>query len=180
MNEETPTAAVCINHPQRQTMLRCNRCDSPICPECAVLTPTGYRCKNCVRNQQKVFETARTIDYPLAFVIAAVLSYLGSYLAAILGFFTLFIAPVTGVIIAEAVRWAVRRRRSKRLYQVALAAAVLGSLPLLLLNLSGLLLMLGSSRSLSFFAFLPLVWQGLYTFLVASSTYYRLGGIKIR
>lgn len=180
MSEESQAAPVCINHPQRQTMLRCNRCDSPICPECVVLTPTGYRCKNCVRSQQKVFETAKVIDYPVAFIIAAVLSYLGSNLASILGFFTIFIAPVAGVIIAETVRWAVRRRRSKRLFQVAVAAAVFGSLPFLLLNLAGLLLMLGGSRSVSFFAFLPLVWQGLYTFLVASSAHYRLGGIKIR
>lgn len=179
MNDLPVTAMSCINHPQRQTMLRCSRCDNPICPSCAVLTPTGYRCQSCVRSQQKVFETAKGYDYPLAFVIAGGLSLLGSYAASFLGFFTIFVAPVAGVIIAEAVRTVVHRRRSKRLFQTAVVAAVLGSLPMLFVNLAGLLLFSAGGLG-SLFALLPLIWQAVYTFLVASSTYYRLSGIKIR
>jgi len=67
---EAPTPIYCANHPQVETSLRCNRCGKPICPKCAVSTPTGYRCRECVRGQQKVFETAEWYDYPLAVVIA--------------------------------------------------------------------------------------------------------------
>ena len=107
---------VCYNHPDRETTLRCNRCERPICADCAVLTPTGYRCKECVRGQQKIFDTARWIDYPVAFIIAAALSSIGLLLLRMVGFWfiVLFIAPVVGVIIAEAVRRAVGRRRSRR------------------------------------------------------------------
>ena len=66
------------------TTLHCNRCERPICAQCAVLTPTGYRCKECVRGQQKTFETATTLDYPLAFVISLVLGYIGSLVIAAL------------------------------------------------------------------------------------------------
>jgi hypothetical protein len=156
---------VCYNHPDRETMLRCNRCTS-----CAVLTPTGYRCKECVRGQQKIFDTAQWYDYPLAFVVAGVLSFLGSFAASFLGFFTLFIAPVVGVILAEAVRWVVGRRRSKRLYQVAIA----GALPLLLMGLIPLFFGSGIGSLLS------LLWPGAYVFLVISTAYYRLSGIQIR
>lgn len=178
--EITPPSLVCVNHPNRPTSLRCNRCSDPICPECAVLTPTGYRCRKCVRGQQKVYTTARWWDYPLAFGVAALLGFAGSYLASLLGFFTLFVAPIAGVIIAEAVRWVVRKHRGRALFQVATAGAIAGSAPMLLLHLAPLLAMLLGGRGGSFLGLLPLLWQGLYVFLAASTVYYRLSGIQMR
>ena len=72
MTEET-TTLYCYVHPNRETGLRCNRCERPICADCAVLTPTGYRCRECVREQKKVFDTAEWYDYLLGFVVAVVL-----------------------------------------------------------------------------------------------------------
>jgi hypothetical protein len=172
MTEEAPKL-FCVNHPQRETLLRCNRCERPICSACAVLTPTGYRCKDCVRGQQKIFATAQTIDYPVAIVIAAALSFGGSLIAPVMGFFIIFIGPIAGVIIAEAVRWATGRRRSKTLFQLAAGAAVVGSLPLLLIRLLPLLMGGGIG------GLLGLVWQGVYAFLVVTTVYYRLSGIRI-
>src|SRR5690606_1113745 len=143
----------------------------PICTQCAVLTPTGYRCKNCVRGQQKTFETAQWFDYPLAFAAAAVLSFIGSLIASYLGFFTIFIAPVVGVITAEAIRSLVRKRRSRLLFRIATAGIIAGALPRILY-----VLLLGAGGSL----LLGLLWPGIYLFLVASTTYYRLSGIQIR
>jgi len=172
--EVTNKTLVCYNHPDRETMLRCNRCDRPICTACAVLTPTGYRCKECVRGQQKIFDTAQWIDYPLAFVVAGVLSFLGSLVASYLGFFTIFIAPVAGVVVAEAVRWVIRRRRSRLLYQIAAAGAIAGALPILLMGLLPIFFG-GGARGL-----FSLLWPGVYLFLVTSTMYYRLSGIRIR
>ena len=172
MTLETNTKLVCYNHPNRETMLRCNRCNRPICTECAVLTPTGYRCKECVRGQQKNFDTTRWFDYPLAIVIAGVLSYLGSMLASLLGFFTIFLAPVAGVIIAEAVRQATQKRRSRQLYRVAtISAAVAGSI-LPLITLAAMLAAGG-------FAILQLVWGIAYVVLVTSTVFYRLTGVQL-
>ena len=175
MSAITPPPLYCANHPNVETNLRCNNCEKPICPKCAVLTPTGYRCKECVRGQQKVFETALWRDYPLAFITAAILAFVGSYLASFVGFFTIFIAPIAGVVIAEVVRVVIRRRRSPRLFLTAAAGVVLGSLPLLLAGLLGTLLGRGYLGGL-----MSLIWQGLYTFIVTSSFYYRLRGINIR
>ena len=166
MSETNEIQLYCANHPDRATMLRCNRCEKPICTSCAVQTPTGYRCRECVRSQQKVFDTAITSDYVLAVLIAGILAFIGSYLVTYIGFFTLLLAPIFGTLIAEAVRRAVNKRRSKQLFMAATAAAVLGSLPILLLVLLG-------SR------FFSILWQGLYTFLMASTLYYRLSGIHI-
>ena len=179
MSQSTPTPVLyCANHPDRETSLRCNRCEKPICPDCAVLTPTGYRCKECVRSQQKVFETAQWWDYPVALLIAGGLSFLGSLVASKLGFFTLFIAPIAGVIIAEAVRTVISRRRSRRLYQMVAAAVALGSLPLLAISLLNLAFS-GVQGSVSINIILPLIFQGLYTVMVTSTAYYRLSGIAL-
>jgi hypothetical protein len=168
----------CYKHPNRETMLRCNKCDRPICSECAVLTPTGYRCKECVRGQQRVFNTAQPLDYILAVVAGAGLSYLGSYLVAFIGFFTIFAAPLAGVVIVEAIKKLTGNRRSRPLFIAASLAAIAGSLPLLIARLLPLWLGL-QSGGFSLYGLLPIIWQAAYTILAAGSVYYRLTGIKI-
>lgn len=174
MTDDSTTTLYCVNHPNRETLLRCNRCERPICVECAVLTETGYRCKDCVRGQQKIFETAQWLDYPVGMAVAALLAFIGSILAGFLGFFTLFIAPVAGVIIAEAVRWVTRKRRARWLYRAVTLAAVAGALVLPLINVLGILLGMGSV------VLWTLIWQVAYVILIASTVYYRLSGIRIR
>jgi hypothetical protein len=166
----------CANHPQTPTSLRCNRCEKPICTRCAVLTPTGYRCKECVRGQQKIFDTANWYDYPLAVLAAAGLSFIGSQIVPRLGFFALFLAPIAGVIIAEAVRALVRRRRSRQLFTVAAAAAAIGSLPSLI---SLLVIALAALSQGGLGILLSLIWNFLYTVIVTTTVYTRLSGIQI-
>ena len=47
-----PATLVCKRHPNVETLLRCNQCNEPICLKCAVRTPVGYRCQDCIRAQQ--------------------------------------------------------------------------------------------------------------------------------
>jgi len=157
----------CANHPQTETMLRCNRCEKPICGKCAVLTDTGYRCKECVRGQQKVFETAEVIDYPIAFVVAAVLSFIGGLIAPKMSFFVILLAPIAGTIVAEAVRFSIRKRRSQNLFLTAAGGALIGSLP----GLIGQMIAIN---------ILGMVWYGIYTAVVTSTVYYRLRGMVFK
>jgi hypothetical protein len=163
---DTAPKLYCANHPDVETSLRCNKCEKPICAKCAVLTPTGYRCKECIRGQQKIFETAEWIDYPLIFLSVAILAYLGSLIAFRLGFFIILLAPLAGGVIAEIARSITRHRRSKRLYLLAAVAAILGCVPL------GLQFILQ-------FSLLGLIWHLAYTILMTSTLYTRLAGIKI-
>lgn len=167
------TVTYCENHPNVESTLRCNRCDKPICAKCAVLTETGYRCRECVRSQQKTFDTATWIDFLLAIGTAFILTYLGSLIVSRIGFFTIFIAPIAGIIIAEAIRFVIRKRRSKTLFQAtAVATAVGGLFPVIsVLLAAGLAIGLGG-----IFYF---IWPVVYTVLVTSTVYYRLAGISL-
>ncbi|MGC9334734.1 MAG: hypothetical protein ACP5JJ_11330, partial [Anaerolineae bacterium] len=68
------------------------------------------------------------------------LSGVASYLLTLVGvwFFALILGPAAGIGIAEAVRFAVRRRRSRRLWAVVAVAMVVGALPALLVALFSL------------------------------------------
>ena len=163
----------CANHPTVETTLRCNRCDKPICPKCAVPTPTGYRCKECVRGQQKIFDTATWYDYPVALGLAALIGYLGSLTVQFIGFFAIFLGPIVGAGAAEVVRFAIHKRRSRQLSILVPIAAGVGCLitPALFL-LTRLPFGIG-------IGLLSLVWYGIYAAGFISTITYRLFGISI-
>ena len=173
MTETSPTI-YCANHPSVETTLRCNKCEKPICTKCAVLTPTGYRCKECIKEQQKIFETALWYDYPVIFIVVAIMSYLGSLLGGWIsirfGFYiiilALFLAPAIGGLIAEVARRATGKRRSKKLFLLAAIAAIIGCLPV-------------SLQLLQFFYLYGFIFQVMYAILMTSTLYYRLAGIRI-
>ncbi len=47
----TPT---CYLHPDRPALLRCSRCERPICGEDAIEAPVGYQCTRCAQGGQPV------------------------------------------------------------------------------------------------------------------------------
>ncbi|MGQ9503059.1 MAG: hypothetical protein ACUVSF_14085 [Anaerolineae bacterium] len=152
----------CYRHPDTLTSLRCNRCGNPICPKCAIRTPVGFRCPDCVRTQQNRFYTGGKLDYVLAVVVALPLSFIAGYvftfIVARLGFFSwliaFLVAPSTGALIAEVVWRAVGRRRSRYLSTIVMTCLIVAVLPFAVLVLltgnllglvaPGILLFLGS------------------------------------
>lgn len=163
---------------EESTQLRCNRCNKPITPATAILTETGYRCADCVRDQQRVFDTTKRLDPILGFVVAALISFAGSWLAGLLGFFTILVAPGVGTLITNAVRLVVNRRRSKALSKAILLGAIVGALPLLIMEV--LPLLSGSGALLTGgINLLPLVWRAVYLALVSSSAYAQARGLRL-
>jgi len=126
----------CVHHPGRETHLRCNLCDSPICPKCAVQTPVGFRCKACVKAQQSDFFTARWYDYPLAAGVALGLSVAAAMVASRAGgWLTLLAGPLAGGLVGKAVHAAIGRRRGRWIWLTCAACIVLGALVALVVTM---------------------------------------------
>ena len=43
----------CYRHPDRETGVSCSNCGRPICHECMIPAPVGFRCPECVRQQNQ-------------------------------------------------------------------------------------------------------------------------------
>ena len=167
------TSTTCYVHPSRETSLRCKRCDRYICTSCAVSTPTGYICKECMRERQKSFETALWYDFLSGFIIAGLISGVASFLVTLIGaigfigFLLVFLgSSAAGGVIAEAIRAVTRRRRSRALFMTVSAGVIFGALPMLLLQLfSGNVF--------------GIIFQAIYLVIAVPLVYARLSGIQL-
>ena len=164
----------CANHPGRETSLRCNRCEKLICAKCAVHMPTGYRCKECVNEQKKVFDNAEWYDYIIGLVSASVLSLIASGIITTISFFAGFfmffismaIAGGAATLISKITLRLLRGRRSKKLFYISTTGIILGALPVI-----GFFLLTGN--------FYSIIWQGIYLFIAVPAVFYGLSGFRL-
>ncbi len=93
----------CYRHPDRETWVRCGRCDRPICTKCAMQGPVGFRCRDCgrpVRDPMGSFTPAQLLG---GFAVSGGGGLLAAAISARFGLFALFIAFFAGGIIAQAI-----------------------------------------------------------------------------
>ena len=55
--EAPPT---CYRHTDRETWIRCQRCERPICPDCMNSAAVGFHCPTCVKEGSRTTRQART------------------------------------------------------------------------------------------------------------------------
>jgi hypothetical protein len=184
----TSTATYCHAHPNRETSLRCKRCDKPICASCAQRTPTGYLCKECVNQHQKIFDTAVWSDYLIVFFTSSILSGLAAIATIIIttiiwGFVIIVLAPLAGSMIANVTRRFVRNHRSSALNYTLIAGMIFGALPILLFSgLPALLSMFmgGGDMIGAIYMFSPLLWQIVYLVMAIPMAYSQFSGLVFR
>jgi len=172
--ETISTATYCYAHPGRETSLRCKRCERYICTSCAVGTPTGYMCKDCVNQHKKIFDTALWYDYLIGsgatFILSLIVSGLLAFISSFVGFFMIFIsfavAGGAGVFLSNVVLRVTGKRRSRWLFVACAAGVALGALPI------GLFLLFAGS-------ILPVIMLGIYAVVATSTVYARLAGIQL-
>lgn len=156
----------CYRHPSRETGLRCAQCNRPICSKCAVHTPVGYRCPQCIREREDVFYTANALDYALAGIAALILGLLAGLLVPRLGFFVIFVGPFAGTLIGRVAFRAARRHHGRWLPHLVAAMVVIGALLPILPALIGLVL-----GQVNLFR---LLWPAVYVFMATGAAYYQV------
>ena len=174
MTETISTATYCYAHPGRETSLRCKRCERYICTSCAVGTPTGYMCKDCVNQHKKMFDTALWYDYltgsGATFILSLIASGLLALISSFAGFFMIFIAFAmaggAGVFLSNIALRVTGKRRSRWLFIACAAGVALGALPIALF-----LFFTGNMYSI--------IMLGIYAVVATSTVYARLAGIQL-
>ena len=134
----------CANHPDRETLLRCNKCGKPICPECAVRHPVGLRCSECARVRKSPIYDVALAEYVTAGLVGVGVSTVAAFLMSLIGgwWFVLFIiGPVVGGFIAEAMSRVIKYKRGRGMQVLAGTSIVVGAL------LSGLIVLFVSLPS---------------------------------
>lgn len=164
----------CYVHPNRESTLRCKKCDRYICTSCAVSTPTGYMCKECINQRKKTFDTALWYDYFIGFGVTFLLSSIASviviFISSIIPFYGLFLAAAAagsaGVLISNITLKAIAKRRSKPLFIACAIGVVIGVIPIsLFLFFTGNLF--------------PLISILIYIVIATPLVYTRISGIQL-
>lgn len=123
-----PQPLHCYRHPDRETWVRCGRCDQPICMKCAMDGPVGLRCKTCGKPTRDALASMRSTQILVAAVLAlgggAIVGYAGSAI----GFFGLVVAFFGGGIIAEVIDRAIGIKRGPRILMIAVPGILAGGL----------------------------------------------------
>ena len=59
-NDTTAGVPVCPRHPDRESWVRCQRCERPACPQCQRPAAVGVQCVDCVAEGSKTVRQGRT------------------------------------------------------------------------------------------------------------------------
>ncbi|HEY8827457.1 MAG TPA: rhomboid family intramembrane serine protease [Jatrophihabitantaceae bacterium] len=59
-SEADPPSPRCYRHPNRETLVRCTRCERPICPDCMRPASVGFHCPDDVGLAKKTIRAPRT------------------------------------------------------------------------------------------------------------------------
>ncbi len=131
-DDKEPVVMYCTNHPDRVTYLRCNKCGRPMCTDCLVLTDVGYRCHDCIRDQQSRFFNAGLSNVGLAVLISfaegVLLILVGLLVVLFIGFWGLLLAPALAGLAADGTWRAASRQRARRLRIYTTVALIGGAL----------------------------------------------------
>lgn len=120
----------CYRHPDRETALRCITCDRPICVDCAIAAPVGFKCPDhgrASRAERGVVPPTRLLRGVAAG--AAVALALGYLLAVFnIAFFGIILAWLAGTAVGEVTRRASGGYRDPLLARLASITAAAGIL----------------------------------------------------
>jgi hypothetical protein len=115
----------CARHPNTETVLRCGRCDTPICARCMVMSPVGARCPTCA--QVKRFNLMlKPVELARSAVFGLFVGAIGTVIASFIPFLGIIGYAIVGFAVGEAVSVGANRKRAPVLAPLAVACLFIG------------------------------------------------------
>jgi MFS family permease len=118
----------CYRHPDRETWIRCGRCDRPICTSCAMQGPVGSRCKQCRKLAFDPLTSFTPTQLALGIGTALIGGIVSGFIAARIGFFAIVISYFAGGFIAEFVARGTGYKRGPVMLAIVLGGIAAGTL----------------------------------------------------
>lgn len=115
----------CARHPKTQTRLRCSRCGTPICPQCAVRTPVGLRCPECAGVRGLPTYSTPGASLARAVGVGLVVAIAFALLFAWIPEWNFYLSLALGFGVAEGMSWAVKNKRGVDLQVLGIAIAIM-------------------------------------------------------
>ncbi len=133
-----PPPLFCYRHPDRETWVRCGRCDQPICTRCTMQGPVGLRCRSCGKPSRDALASLKPNQIAIGLAVATGLGAVVGYFGAQFGLFMIIVGFFAGTIIAEALDRTIGIKRGPRILAIAITGIVVGSVLGASLSLVGL------------------------------------------
>jgi hypothetical protein len=123
---DQPPPLYCYRHPDRETWVRCGRCDQPICTKCSMQGPVGLRCKTCGTPSRDALASLRPSQVAIGLAIAGGLGAAVGYFSSQFGFFMIIIGFFAGTFVAEGMDRTIGIKRGPRILALAVAGILIG------------------------------------------------------
>ena len=156
----------CFRHPDRETWIRCGRCDKPICVKCGMMGPVGMRCKDCGKLRNDPLTSFTPTQLVLGIGAAVGAGTIGGFVGLSVGFFVIFIGAFAGGLIGESVMRVTGYKRGPVMQSIVIGGIVVGAILAAFLQYRMWTSGLGPDEIFPFDAFLAssgvwlLIWVG--------------------
>lgn len=128
----------CIKHPNRQTNLRCNRCNELICPRCMIISPVGIRCLKCGKSTPLPIYSLTLHDLVKAIATSITLGLLAGFIFFLVILqnlpYLLILASMAlwGYVLGQAISMVTGKKRGLSLQIIGIVGIVMSFLPVVL------------------------------------------------
>jgi len=124
-----PQPLFCYRHPDRETWVRCGRCDQPICMGCAMQGPVGMRCKTCGKPKRDPLTMMTPRQLALGSLVAIGAGTVGGFVGIQMGYFlALCLGAFAGGLISESVQRVTGYKRGARIKALVFGGILIGVL----------------------------------------------------
>jgi hypothetical protein len=117
----------CYRHPDRETWLRCGRCDQPICTKCSVQGPVGSRCRQCGLRKNDPLTAFTPQQLILGTGAAVVGGVIVGYASSYFGLFSIILGYFAGRFIADAVTRFIGYKRGPVMLSIVFGGIIAGA-----------------------------------------------------